>query len=47
MFQKKITSSAVVRAEDQDIAGGTPIKTIFGGPTGGGYSNRVRKTYTR
>lgn len=38
---QKISSSTAVRAEGQDIAGGTPIRTIFGGPASGGDSNRA------
>ena len=44
---QKIASSAIVRAEGQDIADRTPISTIFGGPTGGRDSNRARKAHNR
>ena len=33
--------------ENQEVAGGAPIRTIFGGLAGGGDSNRARKVPVR
>lgn len=33
--------------ENQEVAGGAPIKTIFGGLVRGDDSNKVRKTHVR
>lgn len=36
-----------MQVENQDIAGGTPIRTIIDGPACRGDSNRTRKAYAR
>ena len=36
-----------MQVENQDIAGGAPIRAIIGGPAGGGDSNRAQKARAR
>lgn len=44
---QKTTASGTVRIEDQDIVGGTPIRTIFSRPTGRRDFNRTKKAHVR
>lgn len=41
ILQKKTEASAAVRIVNQEIAGGTPIRTIISGPTGREDSNKA------
>lgn len=47
MLYKKTSPFTTVRIENQDIAGGTPIRIILCGPANERNSNRARKTHAR
>ena len=44
---QNIATVAPDHIENQEVVGGAPIRTIFGGLAGGGDSNKARKAYVR